>query len=171
MGTQLQICPINKSERALLHIEIHDSLLDLPKQNQLAGTEGHLNERVGVELGQLGRLREGRDEERCAFGSLASIDHFLHVEATSVFGKNSFEDGIVRVSRVFVLLFALASELPKLVGPLDVLALKIRALINEGWPESFQHHNGANRISCIQKVQNRHNLILNDNVQIAVAIL
>ena len=171
MGTQLQICTINKSERALLHIKIHDSLLDFRKQDQLAGTEGHLDERVRVELGQLGRLREGRDEERCAFGSLASIDHFLHLKATSIFGKNRFEDGIVRSSRVFVLLFTLASELPKFVRPLDVLALKIRALVNEGWPESFQHHNGTDRISRIQKVQNRHNLILDNNVQIAVAIL
>lgn len=127
-------------------------------------------------MGDLRGLGEGCDEEGCIFDLLHRIYDFLHVKATAVSCKDRLEHCIVRhlfsVVVVVLLRLALLDDFPELVGPLDVVLLKRHiAILAVRWSEAFKDDDNTDAEAGPKLAQDSRDLVLNDDVQVAVTIL
>lgn len=139
---------------------------------KLAGTEGDLDELIGVELGKLGCLLEWRDKVSAVGHFLCCVDNFLRVEPTTVLFEDAFENCIVRLSGILPRSSLLVHRLPNFVRLLEGLNLVLLGrLDNAARPESLHHDDDRDAISAPEHREDLLDLHLDDRVEVIVTVL
>ena len=112
MVAQLQIGSVDEREGSLLEVEIDHGLFEVGVDQELAGAKSALDERVSIELCELGSLEEGRHEEGAVGTFFGGVDDFLHIEATTILSQDALKDHIIGLLRILLLSFALLDLFP-----------------------------------------------------------